>query len=314
MATVEHLVEYIAESALPFRNALYYSWSQWGDGKSQKPFEMSLETATAWMKVKTEQRTVSVRAQARPWDDSFGYARFLLDTFLILTPLNLGNFYEQYMRALLGAYKFTKSHPQFYPNGNLPKISKDEQLTLHSLRQRMVEVWKLPTMVLNVQGLMQQLSEQKTYEDLCIYFLENSPMMQNLLNARRDPNDKPINFKEQKAHLQPTALLDYLRVLLEDVVAKNLIVNQVDRSKEENSEYFDLTNQQRSETWMKAFPDRHEDELPMIQEFALDSRDLFQRSEKVQMTTDIFEAPGWHECIGEVYDGGKRTEQGLYNS
>ena len=51
-----------------------------------------------------------------------------------------------------------------------------------------------------------------------------------------------------------------------------------------------------------------EDELPMIQEFALDSRDLFQRSEKVQVTMDIYNAPGWKECIGEVYDGGKRTK------
>jgi hypothetical protein len=271
---------------------------------------MTPDAANAWMDVKTRKQQVSVRAQNRPWDHSFDYARFLLDTYLVMTPLNLGNFYEQYLRALLGAYRFSKAYPRFYPNGNTPTVTKDDQDTMHSIRQRMVEVWKLPVMVLNVPALMQTLGEKQTYEELCTYFLENSPMMQNLLNARRDPNDKALPFRDTHAHLAPTALLDYLRVLLEDVVHKNMVVNQVDRSSEENGAYFKLvTQQQNKEQWRAAFPDAVEgDTIPQIAEFALDSRELFKRSDMVQVTKDIHSEPGWAECMDEIFDGGKRTK------
>jgi hypothetical protein len=212
------------------------------------------------------------------------------------------------MRALLGAYKFSKTFPRFYPNGNTPTVTRDDQDIMHVIRQRMVEVWKLPAMVLNVQDLMQTLGQHHTYEALCIHFLENCPMMQNLLNARQDPNDKAISFIEAESHLAPTALLDYLRVLLEDVVQKNMVVNQVDRSQENNSKYFALVHQQRETAWLEAFPDAGEEMIPQLTEFALDSRELFQRSEKVQVTADIYSEPGWKECMDEIFDGGRRTK------
>ena len=310
MPTVEQLVEFIADKAKPFRNALYYSWAQWGHGKSQKPFDMTPQQAELWMEnIFLGNPIPPFKSEGRAWDNAFGYARFLMDTYLVLTKERLGNFYEQYLRALMGAYRFCKKFPRYYPD-NMPTVAEDNQDTLFAIRERMVQVWKLPVMEVNVQGLREKLNEQLTYDALAEYFLTNCPMMQNLLNARVSADDTVIERREISNHLEPTALLDYLRVLLEDVVAKNIAVNQTDRSEEQDSEYYSLSSQQREETWKSAFPDTDEENKnPMMQEFALDSRDLFPRAEKVRVTEAIYEAEGWLACRDEVVDGGNKTKK-----
>ena len=308
MSTCQMIVQYLASDS-PFRNGIYASWAEWGRGTQIEAFQMTRQDVERLTEAKLKGSKFVTRAQRRPWNINLDYVISLIDTFYRLERGNLGNFYEQYIRSLMGAYYVTQKNTGLYLNQKprLPDIVKDDPEIMNNIREKMVVIWSLPKRYKWADDLMDSLNDQKTFPELGTYFLENSPMMQNALNIRRGAAEEILTFTEITIHNSKEGLLNALRGLLEDLCMKNGNMAGV-KINEQLEPTKMLSVQVGTQDWLAAYPDLSEGKLPPFpHEFGIRSQNMMEGDELVTITAEVNGYPGHRECREDLQSNGNKT-------
>ena len=291
MPSIQNGVEFLASICQPFAHSIFYNWGMWGSGQNVGVFDQKIEDARdTWNRFR-EKRTLSVRARDRPWEECLQKLFYLSDSFYAIKIETLGTYYEQYLRALLGVYKFAKKFPQFYED-YVPDIVQDNVDILGELRNRMLDVWNFSTRVSQRQAVIEALETHGTYPDLANYFLENAPIMQDTYNAREGKGnfDEVLKKVDIARHYDGNYLLAYLLRLQENVVRQNFAKAQGIKNFTGENHGFILTTQNAEQSaWKTAYPDSA-DPAPMILEWSLDPKELLPMGKTIQVRAEDFHA------------------------
>lgn len=285
MPDIQNGVAFFANKCRPFYNVILYDWLQWGSGRPVVPFTMTQRDGLEWWTRNRDKESLSKKARTRPWDQSVQKLMVIADYFYAITEDTMGNFYEQYLRGLLGVYLWTKQYPKFSKD-HVPDICKDTPEILKEIRDRMMACWNIGQRVPNMEGIAQALYQRETYPELVNYFLENSPVMAPAYRGRGSKAaGVPQRMRRQivEQHMGDGGLLQYLRDLAENVVEKNFNMCAHVEHFQGGNEFFPLPNQNKSSEWGAAYPDKGQFmEAPSLVEFGLRAQ-----AEQMQMRQSI---------------------------
>ena len=270
---------------------------------------MNFEQAKMWYENFVNRETVSGKPRDRPWDAAYAEMIYLAGTFYSFTSQTLGNWYETYLRQLMGAYIFGKKWPQ-YSQDYVPSILKDDPEILGEIRNRMLAVWNLPNRAQRREEVRERLDQITNYPELARFFLQNCTMMQNALNQRLKPSEQFLKRRTIEMHMGEEGLLFYLLGLLENVVQANLAKW---KGKEgfyrqgHNNEWALIPQQNDSAEWKSAFPDAT-GPVPQMLEVGLDAREIFAL-DKPETMQGLENDDGFQLLKNEFESGGTRYKK-----
>ena len=271
MPDIQNGVTFFANKCRPFYNVILYNWIQWGAATPKTPFQMTQRESLEWWQINRDQESISTKARRRAWDQSLQKLLQVADYFYAITEDTMGNFYEQYLRGLMGLYLFTKKFPQ-YSKDHVPDVCLDNPEMLKEIRDRMLSCWNPGQKVPNMQAIGEELYKLNTYPELADFFLQNAPMMQPTYRGRGIMAGVPERMKRQivEMHMGGSGLLEYLRDLAENAVEQNFLKCKSLDHFTAGNQFFPIPNQNKTTEWGEAFPDKPEfSESPSFVEFGL---------------------------------------------
>ena len=263
---------------------------------------MDNKESQRWVKLSNSKEKIQ-HMHNRSWQDAFEEILRLTNTFLVLNEETLGNYYESMCRACMGMNRFITEYPKYYSGFDVQL--RDSNGTVSSLRDRVANVWMLPQHSLDRQRILQDLDEKRTINEVLEHFLENCPMMGTLLKARTSREARIVPARDMEMHLHLDNLFAFLLMLLENVAQVNAAIMNTKQG--ENDEFYQLSEQIGSETYIDAWPDIDDPkDVPYFTELATLSNVIVKEDVK-SIGNNIFGTTGYQAIRGELDRGGSST-------
>ena len=183
----ETILNFFIEGCRPLKNCLRNAWIDWRAGAEFRILHMGKHQAVERVNMLQNRGDMTWQTRKgveRPWDDVFSAMFLLADTFYTPTVNQMGIFYEQWIRSLLGMHLFIWKHNAEFAENSVELLAVKSPGYLQNTKDRCLTVWALPNRIRNPSEVEAMLQEHTNIIGLLEFFLANAPVMKAAYNAR----------------------------------------------------------------------------------------------------------------------------------
>ena len=295
----EIILNFFIEGCRPLKNCLRNAYIDWRAGAPFQILHMTKHQATERVNMLQSRGDMSWQSRKgveRPWDEVFSAMFLLADTFYTPTVNQMGIFYEQWIRSLIGIHLFIWQHKADFGENSIEALAVKSPHYLQNAKERCLTIWALPNRIRNPSQVEASLQGHTNMIGLLEFFLANAPFMKAAYNARDSSGMERVSRVVAEEHYDnQTGLLYYLTHLIQELCMS------ITRSGK-----FSLMDVNESPEYRSKFPDS-EGDIQYVAEYGLDVRAIVVADHVQQIHGDIRLIPGFQSCAAEVIHGGTRT-------
>ena len=303
MPDIQEINHFFRDTCPPLRNVINYAYVSWCQAEPFKILGMPYEQANVVSRrVKKAEKGGAIstweerRGQERSWDAVMDMSIEMASTFYNPTVDQLGIYYEQWIRSLMGLHTYIWRHKKQIGEESLCWLQVNSGLYTEQCRNACLEVWALPGRIKNKSEVDGQLKETGNIQRMLNFFLENAPIMQTFYTARESSNNERVTRVVTEQHYAKSGLLYFVTKLLQEAAG-------------DINARGDLVAVNRHEDYVSQFPDRKRDEYQYMTEFALNIKSVIVDTPLESIRNQIGNNRGWQKCMAEVLSGGKSTSK-----